>query len=203
MFLIIGLGNPGKDYAQNRHNVGFMAVDAIAEEYGFSRWSSRFGGLASEGVIAGKKACAFKPMSYMNLSGNPAGELARFYKIPTERVIAIHDELDLPLAKLRVKRGGGHGGHNGLKSLDEHLGKDYVRVRFGIGHPGDKDRVADYVLSDFAKAEQPTVESCTKEIAKHIGLLLQGDEAGFMNKISLAFQETKPAKPPKPLTPQE
>ena len=202
MFLIIGLGNPGAGYAGNRHNVGFMAVDDIAAEYGFGPFSSRFGGQVSEGRIGTTKTFAFKPMSYMNLSGNPAGELARFYKIPTENVIAIHDELDLPLAKLRVKRGGGHGGHNGLKSLDEHLGKEYQRVRFGIGHPGDKDMVSNYVLADFAKAEQPTVAACTKEIAKHIGLLLQGDEAGFMNKISLAFQETKPAKP-KPLTPQE
>jgi PTH1 family peptidyl-tRNA hydrolase len=191
MFLLIGLGNPGTRYAQNRHNAGFMVVDAVAREYGFSPWSSRFGGQASEGRIGTTKVFAFKPMSYMNLSGNPAGEIARFYKIPTENVITIHDELDLPLAKLRVKRGGGNGGHNGLKSLDEHLGKDYLRVRFGIGHPGDKDKVADYVLSDFAKAEMPAVEDCIKEITKHIATLLQGDEAGFMNKLSLAFQDKK------------
>ncbi|NBX03166.1 MAG: aminoacyl-tRNA hydrolase [Alphaproteobacteria bacterium] len=189
MFLIIGLGNPGKGYAHNRHNVGFMAVDAIADSYGFSGWSARFGGHIAEGNIGGKKTFLFKPMSYMNLSGNPAGELCRFYKIPTENVLAIHDELDLPLAKLRVKRGGGHGGHNGLKSLDEHLGKDYQRIRFGIGHPGDKDMVSNYVLADFAKAEEPTVEACIKEIATHINLLLQGDDAGFMNKLSLAMKE--------------
>jgi len=191
MFLLIGLGNPGNSYSGNRHNVGFMAVDEVAREYGFTRWTSRFSAQVSEGIIDGKKVYAFKPMSYMNLSGNPAGEIARFYKIPVENICVIHDELDLPLAKLRVKRGGGHGGHNGLKSLDEHLGKDYLRVRFGIGHPGDKDMVSNYVLSDFAKAEQPTVEQCCHEIAKHVGVLLKGDEAGFMNKIALAFQPAK------------
>lgn len=194
MFLLIGLGNPGTRYAQNRHNAGFMVADEIAREYGFSAWSTRFGGQVSEGRIGTTKVLAFKPMSYMNLSGNPAGELARFYKIPTDNIIAIHDELDLPLAKLRVKRGGGNGGHNGLKSLDEHLGKDYLRVRFGIGHPGDKDKVSDYVLSDFAKTEMPVVLDCIKEITKHIATLLQGDEAGFMNKIALAFQPAKPSK---------
>jgi len=191
--LLIGLGNPGSGYALNRHNVGFMAVDRIAESYSFSRWSARFGGQIAEGIIDGNKTYAFKPMSYMNLSGNPAGELVRFYKIALSSITVIHDELDLPLCKLRVKRGGGHGGHNGLKSLDEHLGKDYQRVRFGIGHPGDKDAVSDYVLADFAKAERPQVDACIDEISRHVTLLLQGDEAGFMNKIALAFQPAKPS----------
>lgn len=189
-FLLIGLGNPGSGYAGNRHNIGFMAVDYIGREYGFSRPARKFGGSISEGVIGKHKVFAFRPLGYMNTSGGPAGEATRFYKIPPENVIAIHDELDLPLGKLRVKRGGGNGGHNGLKSLDAHIGKEYWRIRFGIGHPGDKDMVSDYVLSDFRKAEWPVVETMVQEIARHIALLLSGDEAGFMNKIALATQET-------------
>ncbi len=193
-FLLIGLGNPGSGYAKNRHNVGFMALDSIASAHGFGPWKKAFGGQMCEGIIDGAKVLAFKPQSYMNLSGGPVGEAARFYKIPTENIIAIHDELDLPVAKLRVKRGGGHGGHNGLKSLDEHLGKNYVRVRFGIAHPGNKERVADYVLSDFSKAETEMVNACIDEISRNIALLIKGDEAGFMNKISLTFQESKTKK---------
>ena len=190
MFLIVGLGNPGKKYEANRHNIGFMAVETIASAYGFSKWSKKFQGLATEGSIDGRKALLLKPQTFMNLSGESAGDAARFYKIPPENIIAIHDELDLPLGKLRVKLGGGNGGHNGLKSLDEHIGKDYWRVRVGIGHPGDKDMVSDYVLSDFAKAERKTMETMAVEIAKHIDLLLAGDEAGFMNKITLATKES-------------
>lgn len=192
--LIIGLGNPGSDYAGNRHNVGFMALDAIAAAHGFGIWKKAKGGELAEGLIAGKKTYLFKPMSYMNLSGNPAGELSRFYKITPALITVIHDELDLPLCKIRVKRGGGHGGHNGLKSLDEHLGKDYQRVRFGIDHPGNKDDVADYVLRDFSKAEREKVDACNIEIARNIAQLLGGDEAGFMNKITLAFPEMKETK---------
>lgn len=188
-FLLIGLGNPGKSYAGNRHNIGFMAVDAIAEAYDFSKWSKKFSGLVCEGSIGGTKALLLKPQTYMNLSGGPGSETARFYKIPPERVIVIHDELDLPLGKLRVKRGGGNGGHNGLKSLDEHLGKEYWRIRFGIGHPGDKDMVADYVLSDFTKAERKQADIVVDEIAKNIDLLLEGDEAKFMSKIALETKE--------------
>lgn len=185
-FLIIGLGNPGKDYAGNRHNIGFMAADAIAERYTFSAWSKKFRGQLAEGTIDGQKVYLLKPQTYMNLSGESAGECARFYKIPVENIIVVHDELDLPLGKLRVKRGGGNGGHNGLKSLDQHLGESYVRVRVGIAHPGDKDAVADYVLDDFKKDECPLAESMINEISRYIGMLLNGDEAGFMNKITLA-----------------
>ncbi len=188
-FLLIGLGNPGSEYSGNRHNIGFMAVDRIAADYGFSKPAKKFGGSICEGVIGKQKVYAFKPLGYMNTSGGPAAEAARFYKIPPDHIIAIHDELDLPLGKLRVKRGGGNGGHNGLKSLDAHLGKDYLRIRLGIGHPGDKDMVTDYVLSDFRKAEKPMVELMIGEISKHIGLLLQGDEAKFMSKIALATKE--------------
>ena len=187
--LLIGLGNPGPSYSGNRHNVGFMVIDRVVDDYGFSRPTHKFGGSLCEGVIGGQKVYAFKPLGYMNTSGGPAGELSRFYKIPAEQMIAIHDELDLPLGKLRIKRGGSSGGHNGLKSLDAHLGENYLRARVGIGHPGNKDLVSDYVLSDFSKAERPQVELMVQEMAKHISLLLQGDEAGFMNKIALAIKE--------------
>ncbi len=196
-FLLIGLGNPGKGYAGNRHNIGFMAVDRIAEDYRFSPWSKKFRGLIAEGQIGSEKVILLKPQTYMNLSGESAGELAHFYKIAPAQVIVLHDELDLLPGKLRVKTGGGHGGHNGLKSLDAHIGKEYHRVRLGIGHPGDKDMVSDYVLSDFTKAESKDIEIWITEISRHIGLLLAGDEAGFMNKITVAITPP-PVKKEKP-----
>jgi PTH1 family peptidyl-tRNA hydrolase len=189
--LIVGLGNPGKEYAGHRHNIGFMAVDAIASDYNFSPWKKAKGGMLAEGAIDGRKTFLFKPLSYMNLSGGPAADVARFYKIAPEHIIAIHDELDVAPGKLRVKKGGGHGGHNGLKSLDNTLGKEYWRVRVGIGHPGDKNMVSDYVLSNFAKAEKPVFELMIQEISRHIALLLQGDDAGFMNRVALATKEEK------------
>ncbi len=140
------------------------------------------------GDIDGEKMHAFKPMGYMNTSGGPTGEASRFYKIPPEKIITIHDELDLPLGKLRVKKGGGNGGHNGLKSLDAHVGPEYWRVRVGIGHPGDKDMVSDYVLSDFSKQEWKIAEAMIIEISKNIGLLLAGDEAKFMSKVALGME---------------
>lgn len=185
-FLIIGLGNPGSSYSSNRHNVGFMVLDRIISDYGFSKPSLKFGGSASEGKIGNDKAYAFKPLGYMNISGAPASEIARFYKIDLKNIIVIHDDLDLALGKLKVKRGGGSGGHNGLKSLDSHIGIDYLRIRIGIGHPGDKDMVSDYVLSDFRKEELPALGAIIQETARHIAMLLSGDEAGFMNKVSLA-----------------
>jgi len=187
-FLIIGLGNPGKDYAKNRHNIGFMTADEIAGRYKFSAWSKKFRGQITEGKIGDEKVYLLKPQTYMNLSGESAAECARFYKIPPGNIIAIYDELDLPLGKLRVKCGGGNGGHNGLKSLDQYLGEDYWRVRIGIGHPGDKDKVSDYVLSDFSKQEKPLAERMVEEVAKYAALLVTHDEAGFMNKIALAMQ---------------
>jgi len=182
--LLIGLGNPGSKYAGNRHNVGFMAIDALREKYSASAEQKKFGGAISEASIDGKKVLLFKPLSFMNRSGIPAIELSRFFKIPLENITVFHDELDLPLAKIRVKIGGGNGGHNGLRSLDPHLGPDYKRVRIGIGHPGDKNLVSDYVLNDFAKAELPAINELVKNIATHIDLLLQGDDAGFMNKLA-------------------
>jgi PTH1 family peptidyl-tRNA hydrolase len=186
--LIIGLGNPGTEYAGNRHNIGFMAIDRIIADHNFSRPTLKFGGAVSEGMIKNNKAYAFKPLGYMNISGGPSGELARFYKIPPKDIMVIHDDLDLPLGKLRVKRGGGSGGHNGLKSLDAHLGADYLRIRLGIGHPGDKDMVSDYVLSNFRKEEISGLGNIIQETSNHLDLLLAGDEAGFMNKVALATQ---------------
>lgn len=188
-YLLTGLGNPGARYEHNRHNVGFMALDAIAAHHGFSGWTQKFQGLVCEGSVNGKKVFLLKPQTFMNLSGESAGALARFYKIPAETIIVLHDELDLPPARLRVKRGGGHGGHNGLKSIDAHLGADYQRVRIGIGHPGDKDMVSPYVLSDFSKEEMPVMQSLCAAIARHISLLLDGNEAEFMNKITLALPQ--------------
>jgi peptidyl-tRNA hydrolase, PTH1 family len=184
--LLIGLGNPGKKYAGHRHNIGFMVIDRLIGDYHFSAPKKAFGGEIAEGKIGEQKVFSFKPLGYMNTSGGPASELSRFYKVPLERTIVFHDELDLPLGKLRIKRGGGNGGHNGLKSLDAHLGPEYQRVRIGINHPGDKDLVSDHVLSDFTKAERPLAALMVSEISRHIGLLLAGNEAEFMNKIALA-----------------
>lgn len=188
-FLLIGLGNPGTRYAHNRHNIGFMAVDAIAKKHSFSTWSQKFQGQCSEGKIGGHRVFLLKPQTFMNLSGESAGALARFYKIPLENIIVLHDELDLPLAKVRVKLGGGNGGHNGLKSLDAHLGADYWRVRMGIGHPGDKDLVSPYVLSDFTKEEMPAVEKLCTSVAMHIDQQLARNDAEFMNKITLDMKD--------------
>lgn len=188
-FLIIGLGNPGTGYSGNRHNVGFMVLDSIIADYGFSKPSLKFSGAVAEGLIGGEKVYAFKPLGYMNISGGPAAEISRFYKIPLKNIIVIHDDLDLQLGKLKVKRGGSSGGHNGLKSLDAHLGADYMRIRIGIGHPGDKDMVSDYVLSDFRKEELSALNNIIQETSRHLAFLLAGDEAGFMNKVSLAVKD--------------
>ncbi len=188
-FLLIGLGNPGSSYSGNRHNVGFMVLDKIMADYGFSKPSLKFGGSVAEGVIEANKVYAFKPLGYMNISGAPASEISRFYKIDLKNTIAIHDDLDIALGKLKVKRGGGSGGHNGLKSLDSHIGVDYMRIRIGIGHPGDKDMVSDYVLSNFRKEEVPALEGIIQETSRHIAVLLDSDEAGFMNKVSLSLQQ--------------
>ncbi len=187
--LVVGLGNPGSTYSGNRHNIGFAAIDRLISDYALTRPSAKFGGMISEGAIGIYKVLTFKPMGYMNTSGGPVGEACRFYKIEPNHVIVIHDELDLPLGRLRVKIGGGHGGHNGLRSIDAHIGKEYWRIRLGIGHPGDKDKVSDYVLSDFAKAERPDAELMISEVSRHLPLLLSGDDAGFMNKVALAAKD--------------
>lgn len=193
MFVFAGLGNPGPHYARNRHNVGFMAADDIAALHGFTAFSSKFGGQVAEGQIAGRRVFAFKPMGFMNLSGGPLAQLVNFYKIPLEHVCVLHDELDLALGKIRVKRGGGTGGHNGLKSIDAQLGQDYPRVRIGIDRPADKDHVSDYVLSNFSMDEVKIIEPLLQVIARHTALLVEGDEAEFMNKVTLATQPQQPA----------
>tara|TARA_R100000005_G_scaffold96134_2_gene80918 strand:+ start:1873 stop:2478 length:606 start_codon:yes stop_codon:yes gene_type:complete len=185
MILLVGLGNPGKGYEGNRHNFGFMAVDEIIRRHSFMPERVRFQGLVAEGTIGGEKVLVLKPATYMNLSGQAVGEAARFYKIPHENIIVFHDELDLPLGKVRVKTGGGHGGNNGLRSIISHIGENFRRVRLGIGHPGEKHLVSGYVLKDFAKAEQPTAETIIDSVARHVALLLEGNASGFMNKLAL------------------
>lgn len=194
MLLIVGLGNPGGEYARNRHNIGFMAVEEIARRYRFSPWKKRFQGQTADGTIGSEKILLLEPQTFMNLSGQSVGAALTFFKLKPEQVIVFHDELDLPPGRMRVKKGGGHGGHNGLRSMDSHLGsKDYWRVRMGIGHPGDKNQVSGYVLHDFAKADQPWVEGLVDACAESLPLLIEGEAERFMNKVSLA---TKAVLPP-------
>lgn len=195
MLIFAGLGNPGAQYANNRHNVGFMAVDAIARRHGFSSWSRKFKADIAEGRIGGEKILLIKPLTFMNLSGQSVGEALRFYKLDLDAVTVFYDELDLGPGKVRVKRGGGSGGHNGIKSLDAHCGADYQRVRIGIGHPGHKDRVHNYVLGDFAKADQEWLDPLLDAMADHADLLTKDDAAGFLNKLAM---NSKSADAPKP-----
>jgi peptidyl-tRNA hydrolase, PTH1 family len=191
MLLLVGLGNPGGDYARNRHNIGFMAVDEIVRRHSFQPYRSKFNGELAEGRIGTQKILALKPMTYMNESGRSVGVAAGFYKIPAEDILVIHDELDLEVGKLRLKSGGGHAGHNGLRSIHAHIGEGYRRLRLGIGHPGDKSKVTSHVLKDFAKADQAWLEPLLASTADHIGLALDGDDAGFLNKVAI---DTKPKK---------
>ncbi len=185
MWLLIGLGNPGDKYEKNRHNVGFMAVDRIAQENGFPAYKTKFEGLIAEGRIDGQKVAIIKPQTYMNESGRCVGPFAKFFKVTPNRVIVFYDELDLPPGKLRVKQGGGSGGHNGIKSLDAHLGRpDYWRVRMGIGHPGDKDRVTGYVLGDFSKEEQKWLPAWLDTIVSNVPLLLNDKSNDFMTRVA-------------------
>lgn len=184
MWLIVGLGNPGASYAQHRHNVGFMAADVLAQHYSFPAYSKKFSGDITSGLIGSEKCQLLKPLTFMNKSGQSVGEACRYFDIPPEKVLVIHDELDLLFGKIRIKKGGGHGGHNGLRDIDAHIGKDYWRLRFGIGHPGHKDRVHGYVLSNFAKAEQDDVHQLCDIIAAECPLLFtQGHEA-LMSRIA-------------------
>jgi len=188
MLLFVGLGNPGRQYAKNRHNIGFMAMEAIARRHGFGPARSRFQGLAAEGNIGGEKALLLQPQTYMNESGRSVGEAARFHKIPVGDIVVFHDELDLAPAKCRIKVGGGVAGHNGLRSITAHVGNDYKRVRMGIGHPGDKSLVHGFVLNDFAKAEEPWVEALCDALADNAAMLVKGDDNGLQNKIHLAME---------------
>jgi len=191
MLVIAGLGNPGAKYANNRHNIGFMAADEIVRRHSsFGPWQKKFNAEIAEGRIGDEKVLVIKPQTFMNNSGQAVGEALRFYKLGTDALIVFYDELDLPPGKLRIKTGGGSGGHNGIKSIDAHCGKDYRRVRLGIGHPGAKERVHSHVLGDFARADQDWLDRMLAEIADQAGLLVKGDDAGFMNKIALAMGET-------------
>ena len=215
MKLIVGLGNPGAKYATNRHNIGFIAVDRIAADHGFSPWRQRFQAEMSEGRLGSEKVVLLKPLTFMNLSGQSVGEAMRYLKLTPEDVIVIHDELDLAPGKCRVKLGGGHAGHNGLRSIHQHIGENYHRVRLGIGHPGHKDRVAGYVLSDFAKADADWLDDLLRGISDGAAALAAGDGPGFQNVVArrvapsrnqgapetVAKPAPKPAQPVKPAPP--
>ena len=196
MHLIVGLGNPGPKYQGNRHNIGFMAVDEIVRRHGFSPWRKRFQGETSEGVLAGTKVLVLKPQTYMNESGRSVGEAMRFFGIDPAQVITLYDELDLEPGKVRVKLGGGAAGHNGIRSMIAHCGPHFVRVRLGIGHPGQKELVHAHVLSDFAKADKAWLEPLLEAVADHAGLLVKGEEGSFQNKVHLALHPAL-EKPPK------
>jgi peptidyl-tRNA hydrolase, PTH1 family len=192
MLLWVGLGNPEPGMARNRHNIGFMAIDTIAIKYGFAPWRQRFKGLISEGNIAGEKILALKPQTYMNASGESVQAAVAFYKLPIEAITAFHDELDLVPGKVRVKRGGGAAGHNGLRSMDRILGtQDYWRVRLGIGHPGQKERVLGHVLGDFVKQDREWLLPLLDAVADAAPLLVQGKPEDFMTKVALLAREPK------------
>jgi PTH1 family peptidyl-tRNA hydrolase len=185
MILLVGLGNPSSKHANNRHNIGFAALDRIVERHRFSAYRRQHRGLLAEGRLDRLKVLALKPMTYMNESGQSVGQALRYYKIDATDVVVFHDELDLVAGKMRVKIGGGHAGHNGLRSLDDHIGKGYRRVRLGIGHPGDKGRVLRHVLGDFAKADQAWLEPFLDAIADAAPLLARGDDPGFATRVAL------------------
>ncbi len=192
MQLFVGLGNPGEKYSQNRHNIGFMALDRIAT-LGFSGWKPKFQGLVAEGRIGSEKITLLKPQTFMNLSGQSVGEAMRYYKLTPEDITVFHDELDLAPGKVRLKTGGGHAGHNGLRSMHQHIGPDYHRVRLGIGHPGHKDKVARYVLHDFAKAEAAWLDDLLRGIEDGIGQLAAGEGPKFLNAIALRLNPSRPS----------
>ena len=201
MLLFVGLGNPGTGHSGNRHNIGFMAVQAIAKRHDLRPWRHRFHGVSVDGPLGGERVVLLLPGTYMNDSGLAVGAAAQFYKIAPHEIVVFHDEVDLTPGKLRVKTGGGNAGHNGLRSISAHVGNDYRRVRIGIGHPGVKDLVYPHVLGDFAKSERPWVEALCEIIADNAELLVRGQDATFQNKVHLAmdakgFVEPKPAAKP-------
>ncbi|PAX09454.1 aminoacyl-tRNA hydrolase [Sphingomonas lenta] len=189
MQIWVGLGNPGPQYAMHRHNVGFMAVDAIAEVHGFGPVKKQFQGWTQEGRIGSEKLLLLKPATFMNESGRAIGEALRFYKLGVDALTVFHDELDLAPFKVKVKRGGGTAGHNGLRSTDKHLGPDFRRVRIGIGHPGHKDRVNGHVLGNYAKSELEPLTDLLGAVAAEAEWLAAGDDARFMNEVALRLQD--------------
>ncbi len=195
MLIFAGLGNPGPKYARHRHNIGYMVADEIIRRYGFRLAQARHHSYVATGDIKGEKILLLKPKTFMNDSGRAVGSALRYYKLKARDITAIYDELDLAPGKVRAKRGGGAGGHNGIRSLDSHIGKDYRRIRIGIGHPGDKKRVHGYVLSDIAKADQPLMRDVVDAVCEALPILVDGDDAGFMTKVALICPPPKPAKP--------
>ncbi len=191
MFVLAGLGNPGKQYARNRHNIGFVVVDAIIRQHGFSGCREKFSATVAQGNVNGEKILALKPMTYMNRSGQAVAAAVGFYKLSPRDVIVIHDDLDLACGQLRIKCGGGHAGHNGLRNIDAHIGPDYLRLRIGIGHPGDKDAVNPHVLSDFTASENTCLDPVIDAVAEHFPLLIGGDCSLFMTRLA----ESRPGSP--------
>lgn len=185
MKLFVGLGNPGGKYAQNRHNIGFMAVDRIAADHGFTPWRAKFQGEVAEGRLGSEKVLLLKPATFMNLSGQSVGEAARFHKIDSTDITVFHDEIDLAPGRIKTKAGGGHAGHNGLRSIHQHLGPHYDRVRMGVGHPGHKDAVPGYVLKDFAKADEAWLDDMLRGVSDGAAALAAGDAAKFLNAVAL------------------
>jgi PTH1 family peptidyl-tRNA hydrolase len=200
MRLIVGLGNPGSRYAQTRHNIGFMAVDAVARRHRFPAWRSKFDGALAEGMIADARIFLLKPQTFMNRSGDSVGACARFYKIAPEEIAVIHDEIDLAPGKLKVKRGGGTAGHNGLRSIEAAIGPEFWRVRLGVGHPGMKELVEPYVLQNFDGDDKVWLGPLIDAIAEAVPLLVADDTSGFMTKTALILRPPPP-KPPRPAAP--
>lgn len=203
MRLLVGLGNPGQKYEKNRHNIGFMAVDAIARTHGFPPFRRKFQGLLSEGRLGDTRVALLKPETYMNLSGNAVNEAARFFRIDAGDIVAFHDEIDLAPGRLKVKTGGGHAGHNGLRSIQSHLGADFVRVRMGVGHPGSKDAVAAYVLRDFPKADEEWLDDMLRGVADGAPDLAAGDTGRFMNAVARRLSPSRPSTGAKAAKPRE
>ncbi len=204
MLLFVGLGNPGEKYSRNRHNIGFMVLDRIAADHGFGPWKSKFSGEIAEGRLGSEKVLLLKPTTYMNRSGQSVGEAMRFFKLDPADVTVFHDEIDLAPAKVRVKTGGGHAGHNGLRSIHTHIGDAYQRVRLGVGHPGRKDLVSHFVLQDFAKADQTWLDDVLRGVSDGAPFLAGGKPDRFLNAVAQRVappRSSKPAEKPEPQSP--
>ena len=200
MHLIVGLGNPGEKYRRNRHNIGFMAVDAIARRHGFPNFREKYQGLISEGAIDGERVLLLKPQTFMNASGDSVQKVASFYKLGPADISVLYDEIDLAPGKTRIKVGGGNGGHNGLRSIDPQIGLGYRRVRLGVGHPGHKDLVMPHVLGDFSKAEETWLAPLLDAVADNAAMIVKGDDSGLMNRLALAVQGDAAERPQRPAT---
>ena len=201
MLVLAGLGNPGAGYAGHRHNMGFMAVDAIAVLYRFAAWRKKFQGDMAEGEIAGTRILLLKPMTYMNLSGQSVAAALGFYKLGPDALIVFHDEIDILLGRVKVKAGGGHGGHNGIRDIVAHIGPDFRRVRLGVGHPGEKELVHNHVLQEFAKQERELAGKVIAAVAAEVPRLVAGDEGGFMSRVAFLLAPPKPKKEKPPAEP--